>query len=70
MYVYMYICICICACMHACMQQPLAYIFQTLFQHEVFVFYANIYIYIYVGITWQHDNCFFFKFLYKLTKNR
>jgi hypothetical protein len=45
---------------NTCMQQPLAYIFQTLFLHEVFVITPTLN----AGsrftscLSWQHDNCF------------
>jgi hypothetical protein len=45
------------------MQQPLAYIFQTLFQHEVFVITPTLNAglrchVMLVMASWQHDNCF------------
>ena len=50
---------------NTCMQQPLAYILQTLFQHEVFVITPTLN----AGLrcsrhvshgnqSWQHENCF------------
>jgi hypothetical protein len=59
------------------MQQPLAYIFQTLFQHEIFVItstlterrLARIAHAMLVMGSWQRDNCFFINFLYKTAKS-
>jgi hypothetical protein len=51
------------------MQRPLAYIFQTLFQYEVFVIMPTLN----AGsrytscLSWQHDKCFL-NFLYKPAK--
>ena len=59
---------------NTCMQQPLAYIPQTLFQHEVFVVTPTLNLWLNAGSRCsrhvsQYDNCFF-NFLYKPAKNR
>jgi hypothetical protein len=57
------------------MQQPLAYIFQTFFQHEIFVITptlnAGSRCSLHVSHAWQHDNNYcFFNFSYKTVKNK